>query len=88
MQTAQRQTQEALLHIVELDADMAETRAAVVHDTDPMHTMVFDSQGTLLNANKAALKSLHCHDSGELQSLHACCNFSTVLLVNLMPYDR
>ena len=76
------------MHIVELDADMADARVAVVHDTDPMHTMIFDSRGTLLNANKAALKSLHCHDSGELQSLHTCCKQSTASAVNLMPLDH
>ncbi len=60
------QVQEALLHIAEVDADIADLRATAVHQRDPMHTMVFDSKGVLLNANKAALDAFHRHASGDL----------------------
>jgi len=66
VQTAQGNIEEALVHIAELGADIAEMRATAVHDRDPMHTMVFTPQGTLLHANKAALESLCQHSmSGE-----------------------
>ena len=61
MQTSQGNVEEALVHVAELDADIADTRATAVHDIDPTHTMVFNSQGTLLHANKAALESLCQH---------------------------
>ncbi len=66
VQTAQGKVEEALVHVAELGADAADTRAAAVHDIDPTHTMVFTAQGTLLHANKAALESLCQHSmSGE-----------------------
>ena len=66
VQTSQGSVEEALVHVAELDADVADTRATAVHDIDPTHTMVFNSQGTLLHANKAALQSLCQHSmSGE-----------------------
>ena len=62
VQTAQGKVEEALVHTVELGADVADIRATAVHDRDPMHTMMFTAQGTLLHANKAALESL-CQQS-------------------------
>ena len=66
VQTAQGNVEEALVHVAELGADVADTRATAVHNIDPMHTMIFTAQGTLLHANKAALESLCQHSiSGE-----------------------
>ncbi|KAL0024530.1 hypothetical protein WJX79_001991 [Trebouxia sp. C0005] len=61
VQTAQGNVEEALVHTAELGADIADMRATAVHDRDPMHTMIFTAQGTLLHANKAALESLCQH---------------------------
>ena len=66
VQTSQGNIEEALLHIAEVDADIADLRAAAVHKRDPMHTMLFDDNGGLLSANAAALQAFARHSPGQL----------------------
>ena len=65
VQIASGKIEEALLHVAEVDADVADLRATAVHERDPMHTMVFDDNGDLLNANAAALQAFARHSSGQ-----------------------
>ena len=62
----------ALMHMIEGEqAGIADTRACAMHAYDPIHTMMFDNEGTLLTANKAALEAYHIDTSGE--SAPWCC---------------
>lgn len=53
-----------------------------MHDHSPMHSMLFNQEGTLLTANKAALASFRVTPEGLLQ-LHAVlhCSSVTVLMM-------
>lgn len=47
----------AILHIVETEASTAEMRGAAMHNRSAKHSFLFDQQGTLLHASKAALEA-------------------------------
>ena len=58
IQTADR-VENAILHIIESEtASSTDIRVSAMHDHSPIHSMLFDNQGTLLTANKAALNAL------------------------------
>ena len=60
------------MHMIEGEqASIADTRACAMHAYDPIHTMMFNNEGTLLTANKAALEAYHIDTSGE--SAPWCC---------------
>lgn len=60
----------ALLHVFEAEqSSHAELRVSAMHDRSPIHTFLFDSQGSLLTANKAALQ--FCQ-AGSGQLIAAC----------------
>ena len=64
MQTAER-VEHAILHVVEAEtASSSEIRISAMHDTSPIHTLMFDNEGTLLTANKTALNSLQASSEG------------------------
>lgn len=47
----------ALLHVYEAEqSSPTDLRVSAMHDRSPLHTFLFDSQGFLLTANKAALQ--------------------------------
>lgn len=77
----------ALLHVYEAEqSSPTDLRVSAMHDRSPLHTFLFDSQGFLLTANKAALQFCQA-GSGQLtpppfpqcptvlayQILHAMC---------------
>ena len=57
METSPGHVENALLHVIEAEqSSHTELRVAAMHDRSPIHTFLFDSQGSLLTANKAALR--------------------------------
>ena len=69
------QVENALLHVLEAQqSSHAELRVSAMHDRSPIHTFLFDSQGWLLTANKAALQCCQA-GSGQLIPLPClqCC---------------
>lgn len=59
----------ALLHVLDTEqTSHAELRVSAMHDRSPIHTFLFDSQGLLLTANKAALQFCQA-GSGQLKAL-------------------
>ena len=65
----------ALLHVLEAEqSSHAELRVSAMHNRSPIHTFLFDSQGNLLTANKAALQFCQA-GSGQLIVLPClqCC---------------
>lgn len=61
VQTAPEVVEDAVLHIVETGANVEDMRIAAMHHQSPLHNFLFDSQGRLLNANKAAVEA--CRNS-------------------------
>ncbi len=61
----------AILHIVETEASTAEMRGAAMHNRSAKHSFLFDQQGTLLHASKAALEA-YDHGSGILYMQSTC----------------
>lgn len=58
IETSTGQVQTALLLLCEMDdALAAHQRGAAMHDHNPFHSFMFDSQGHLLFANKAAARA-------------------------------
>ena len=54
----------AILHVVEMDVTSAlHRRGSAMHDHNPLHSFMFDSQGQLLFANKAASKACQSHSA-------------------------
>lgn len=65
VQTADR-VENAILHVVESEtASSTDIRVSAMHDHSPIHSMLFNSQGVLLTANKAALAALQVTREGE-----------------------
>ncbi|DBB02619.1 TPA: putative 3',5'-cyclic phosphodiesterase pde-3 [Trebouxia sp. C0006] len=55
----------AAMHIIEPEqASIADSRVCAMHDRDPIHTMLYDSKGVLLSANKAAMTAFHIDTPG------------------------
>ena len=94
IQTADR-VENAILHIVESEtASSSDIRVSAMHDHSPIHSMLFNNQGTLLTANKAALKALQVtfegmpltpNGSGADQQAALPCPRSTQLACAMMP---
>ena len=58
LESAPGQVETAILHLVETDcASPSLRRGSAMHDHNPLHSFLFDSQGQLLFANKAASKA-------------------------------
>ena len=76
METSPGHVENALLHVIEAEqSSHTELRVAAMHDRSPIHTFLFDSQGSLLTANKAALQ--FCQ-TGSGQPAAACNLFFAV----------
>ncbi|KAA6420588.1 MAG: hypothetical protein FRX49_09381 [Trebouxia sp. A1-2] len=53
------------MHIIEPEqSSIADSRVSAMHDRDPIHTMLYDSKGMLLSANKAAMSAFHIDTPG------------------------
>ena len=64
------EAQTAILHVLETDcASPALQRGSAMHDHNPLHNFLFDTQGQLLFANKAASKACQISTSGSGISL-------------------
>ena len=58
----------ALMHVIESDTSChADMRLAALFDRSPIHTFLFDSEGVLLTANKAALFAFQRDNPGSPQ---------------------
>ncbi len=68
----------AILHIVEAEASTAEMRGAAMHNRSAKHSFLFDQQGTLLHASKAALEA---YDQGSGIWTVICCQLACLLAV-------
>ncbi len=54
------------MHIIEAEqASISDTRVCAMHDRDPIHTMMFNAEGNLLTANKAALHAFQIDTAGD-----------------------
>ena len=60
----------ALLHVIEsaISSSQTDLRVAAMHDRSPIHTFLFDSEGTMLTANKMALLACQRDMTGESQN--------------------
>ena len=59
------------MHIIEPEqASIADSRVCAMHDRDPIHTMLYDSNGMLLSANKAAMTAFHIDTPGQSSQIH------------------
>lgn len=80
VETMPGHVENALLHVFDSEqTSHVELRVSAMHDRSPIHTFLFDSQGLLLTANKAALQFCQA-GSGQLphwctaRCIYACCN--------------
>ena len=56
----------AAMHIIEPEqSSIADSRVCAMHDRDPIHTMLYDSNGLLISANKAAMTAFHIDTPGK-----------------------
>lgn len=54
------------MHIIEPEqSSIADSRVCAMHDRDPIHTMLYDSNGLLISANKAAMTAFHIDTPGK-----------------------
>lgn len=70
IQAALGSVKTAVLHVFEVDAAKAnvmEKRACAMHQRNPMHTFMFNSNGRLLDANRGALEAFQQDHTGEAQ---------------------
>lgn len=58
----------AELHIIEPVGNAEDMRTTAMHHCSPVHAFMFDCNGRLLNANKAALEACHNSMAGELST--------------------
>ena len=67
VQAAPGSVQTAILHVFEMDAaaaNISEKRVCAMHQRNPMHTFMFDSNGKLLDANQGALEAFQQDQAG------------------------
>ena len=64
VQTGLQQIETALMITAELGTSLSDLRVKAIHHRDPMHTFMFDSQGTLLTANDAVYGALKHKQAG------------------------
>ena len=63
-----------ILHMIDTNvASPADTRVSAMHERDPIHTMMFNTEGVLLTANKAALHAFHIDTTGNLTVCSLLC---------------
>ena len=69
----------ALLHVIESEGSShTDLRVAAIYDRSPIHTFLFDSEGSMLTANQAALLAHQRSALGELTHIRP----ATVLLLS------
>lgn len=54
------------MHVADVDQSVVDSRVGAMHTVDPFHTFMFDSEGTLLNANGSALEAFARHATGDV----------------------
>ncbi len=60
----------ALLHVIESEGSShTDLRVAAIYDRSPIHTFLFDSEGSMLTANQAALLAHQRSALGELTDI-------------------
>lgn len=67
-QSATGKVETAELHVIEAVEDAEQMRTTAMHNCSPVHAFMFDCNGHLLNANKAALEACRNSVTGELSS--------------------
>ena len=55
------------LHIVDTGANVEDMRIAAMHHHSPLHNFLFDRDGKLLHANKAAVLACEVHTTGKVE---------------------
>ncbi len=68
VQTGPETVESATLHIVELGANAADMRISAMHHQSPLHNFLFDRNGKLLHANRAAVQACRRSAAGDLAS--------------------
>ena len=53
----------AVMHVMEGTADTSQLRISAMHEVNPLHMFMFNSRGSTLNMNNAALEA--CQYSGQ-----------------------
>ncbi len=77
----------AILHIVETEASTAEMRGAAMHNRSAKHSFLFDQQGTLLHASKAALEA-YDQGSGIWTAICSQLAYTLAVLPNMLIASR
>lgn len=69
--------EEAILSVMDVDANLHHTRAAAMFERSPLHVFMFNSQGALLKANTSALDACQRHTPGGPSQANGvgCCSF-------------
>lgn len=67
-QSALDKVETAELHIIELVENMEELRITAMHHCAPVHAFMFDCNGQILTANKAALAACRNSVAGEISN--------------------
>jgi len=62
----------AVLHIMEMDASSEDLRARAMNERNPVHSLLFSSQGAMLIANSAARSGMQRRPPGRLSSFSLC----------------
>ena len=78
METAPGHVALALLFVLDVSASAADLRVGAMHRRNPLHSFMFSADGTLLNANAAALEAFKHHHTGATTiSLDSSMNMSS-----------
>ena len=64
MQTSPDKVELGVMHVVETEPSLADLGAML--QRNPLHTFMFDAQGKLLNANKAAFEAFQSDPPGAI----------------------
>lgn len=67
-QSAPNKVETAELHIIDPVENVEELRITAMHHCAPVHAFMFDCNGQLLNANKAAIEACRNSTAGELSN--------------------
>ena len=56
------------LHILDTGANVEDMRVAAMHHMSPLHNFLFDRDGNLLHANKAAVQACKNRTTGKVEA--------------------
>ena len=71
LQTTPETVESVILHIVDTGANVDDMRISAMHHHSPLHNFLFDRDGNLLHANRAA--ALACKNRTAGENLHLNC---------------